>query len=128
MADAARAVLVRGADFDACVSEIRTQRGLPRDEAIAVVASAEGLALHLSDAMRSGYVGVRASTSGRRFEATASRNGAKVSLGSWPSAVQAAVAYARYRQARPTLTLALALALALSLTLTLTPTLTLAIA
>ena len=81
MADAARAVLVRGADFDACVSEIRTQRGLPGDEAIAVVASAEGLALHLSDAMRSGYVGVRASTSGRRFEATASRNGAKVPLG-----------------------------------------------
>ena len=54
VADAARAVLACGADFDACVSEIRTRRDLPSEAATAVVASAEGLALHLSDSRRTG--------------------------------------------------------------------------
>ena len=54
---------------------------------------AEGLQLHLSSSNRTGYTGVRSRNG--RFQAEHEQNGRKVYLGSFDTAVQAAVAYAR---------------------------------
>ena len=66
---------------------------------------AEGLRLHLSRCGRSaigatGYTGVTRSASGRLYEARSQENGNPVKLGSFSRAVDAAVAYARYRLQR----------------------------
>ena len=59
-----------------------------------IVAEAEGLQLHLSSSSSSGYKGVVKRVSGR-FEAQRKVGGRAVSLGTFDSAVEAAVAYAR---------------------------------
>ncbi|EOD32445.1 hypothetical protein EMIHUDRAFT_122983 [Emiliania huxleyi CCMP1516] len=59
-----------------------------------IVAEAEGLQLHLSSSSSSGYKGVTKRVSGR-FEAQRKVGGRAVSLGTFDSAVEAAVAYAR---------------------------------
>jgi len=69
------------------------------------VEEAEGLRLHLSRCGRSalgatGYTGVTRSASGRLYEARSQENGKPVKLGSFSRAVDAAVAYARYRLQR----------------------------
>jgi len=58
-----------------------------------VVAEAEGLRLHLSSSSSTGYKGVRADRS--RYKAQRSVGGREVYLGSFDTAVEAAVAYAR---------------------------------
>ncbi|EOD16372.1 hypothetical protein EMIHUDRAFT_451545 [Emiliania huxleyi CCMP1516] len=62
--------------------------------AVAVVAEAEGLRLHLSSISSTGYRGVSHPSSGR-FQARHNLGGKDVSLGCFGSAVEAAVAYAR---------------------------------
>ena len=64
-----------------------------------VVAEAEGVTLHLNPEMPSGYQGYDEGT-GRFFEASTSQLGKHISLGKFPTAVEAAVAYARYRATR----------------------------
>ncbi|EOD24108.1 hypothetical protein EMIHUDRAFT_123650 [Emiliania huxleyi CCMP1516] len=59
-----------------------------------IVAEAEGLQLHLSSSSSTGYKGVREPRTGR-FEAQRKVGGRAVSLGTFDSAVEAAVAYAR---------------------------------
>ncbi|EOD31694.1 hypothetical protein EMIHUDRAFT_468124 [Emiliania huxleyi CCMP1516] len=58
-----------------------------------VATEAEGLRLHLSSSSATGYKGV--SNRSGRFQAKQSVNGKKVSIGSFDTAVEAAVAYAR---------------------------------
>ena len=62
--------------------------------ALAVVAQAEGLRLHLSSSSSTGYKGVRRQ-SGSVFRAYRNKNGKQVTIGRYDSAVEAAVAYAR---------------------------------
>ena len=64
-------------------------------EATNVVAEAAGLRLHLSSTSSTGYKGVVERASGRFFQAQHRVDGRKLCLGSFKSAVEAAVAYAR---------------------------------
>ena len=57
---------------------------------------AEGFALHMSEANGTGYRGVLKNREGGRFVAKAMVNGGHVHLGMHDTAVEAAVAYARY--------------------------------
>ena len=98
VADAARAVLAHGSDLAACVAELRARLGLVAQEE--VVEEAEGLRLHTSDiATTTGYKNV--ARTGQSFEAAVTRNGERHSLGKFPTAVEAAVAFARYRLEHP---------------------------
>ena len=60
---------------------------------------AEGVELYTSPTMASGYTCVVRSRTGRFFEAYYSHHGTKKSLGTFDTAVEAAVAYARHRRA-----------------------------
>jgi hypothetical protein len=60
------------------------------------VAHLHGIELHVSETSPTGYAGVRAMADGR-YEASASVQGVKVSIGVYPSLIQAAMAYARHK-------------------------------
>mmetsp|Transcript_37770 Transcript_37770/g.118923 ORF Transcript_37770/g.118923 Transcript_37770/m.118923 type:complete len:688 (+) Transcript_37770:454-2517(+) len=101
---AAAAVLRHGGQLDAAVEELRSEQSSDEGEE-ELVEEAEGLRLHLSRCGRSalgatGYTGVTRSASGRLYEARSQENGKPVKLGSFSRAVDAAVAYARYRLQR----------------------------
>ena len=102
IADAARAVLTHGADLSACAADLRARLGLSIAAGhVEVVSESQGLQLHLSRKAASGYKGVQRSrrSRGEFFEAWGARDGVSVSLGLFPSAVEAAVAYARHLEA-----------------------------
>ena len=74
-----------------------------RKRSLEVVAEAEGLALHLSSSTKSGYKGVSQLESGRWRARFSTRRGGKyvhIGLGTYDTAVEAAVAYAKHVQSR----------------------------
>lgn len=104
VSEAARAVLMHGADVGGAVDELCARLGLVKHSRAAeegVEEEAEGLRLHLSSVNETGYTGVFPAVSGKAFEAVASEFGTKRSLGEFATAVEAAVAYARYTSERP---------------------------
>ncbi|EOD14494.1 hypothetical protein EMIHUDRAFT_196857 [Emiliania huxleyi CCMP1516] len=76
--------------FDGASSLYSVQEAAP---AAPLVTEAEGLRLHLSSSSSTGYKGVR--ESGARFKAEARVDGKRVCFGTFDTAVEAAVAYAR---------------------------------
>ena len=98
VAAATKALLRLGGVIDAAADELCAELGVVRHSS-EVVAEAEGVH-YLNPEMPSGYQGVRVSGTGRFFEASTSQLGKHISLGKFPTAVEAAVAYARYRATR----------------------------
>lgn len=95
VADAALAVLRHGT-VDAAVEEILVRKGPIEDEQ--PVGEVDGLKLYLSERSSTGYTGVARSTNGKTYEARSGANGCSTKLGTFDTAVEGAIAYARHRQ------------------------------
>ncbi|EOD28286.1 hypothetical protein EMIHUDRAFT_114210 [Emiliania huxleyi CCMP1516] len=82
---------------EAAVAYARAARGYqpPAQPPPTVATEAEGLRLHLSSSNATGYIGVNKHRSSCRFWAQHRAGGRQVSLGSFDTAVEAAVAYER---------------------------------
>ena len=81
--------------FDTAVeAAVAYARAVGEYQPLAVATEAEGLRLHLSSSSSSGYLGVVEHTAGR-FKAQRKVGGRNVFLGTFDTAVEAAVAYAR---------------------------------
>jgi len=76
------------------------ERGEDEDEDDGLPSQSQGIELHKRRKLASGYLGVYKDKS--RFQARLSRNGKQVSLGQFDTAVDAAVAVARYMKERGT--------------------------
>ena len=99
LGEAALAVAKHGAsNLGAAADELAKQLGVVRDFTWSTPSEAEGLKLYLNPSTASGYTCVTKSSTGRCFDAHYSCDGVKVSLGSFGTAVEAAVAYARHRR------------------------------
>ena len=102
VARAAEAVLKYGKRLDLAMAELRAE--LEGEEgAEELLTEAEGVTLHLSKCDRSargatGYTGVTRQVSGKLYEARSQEHGTAVKLGTFSRAVDAALAYARYRR------------------------------
>ena len=84
-----------GTAVEAAVAYAKHVQSLEADSSSAIVAMASGLRLHLSRKTTTGYFGVRERSSGG-FKATFTGNGKTKNLGTFDTAVQAAIAYARH--------------------------------
>ena len=99
---AAAAVLRHGSNVKAACEQVREQLGITANEEQheAAVSESEGVQLFLSERTATGYMGVSRNASGKFFEARCSageRAGSKNLIGTFGTAVEAAVAYARFR-------------------------------
>ena len=101
---AAAAVSKHGGNLGAACEEVRTQIGINDEESeVAAVGEVDGLQLYLSERSATGYMGVSKNASGKFFEARCSageRSGASRLIGTYDTALAAAVGYANYRAER----------------------------